>query len=126
MAASAIMISLLFCTPPAIFCAAFGTHILKAGLASFMQVCHSRNTHGRSREDIASMATAWEECPPLYTLLNVSNLMAAKDAPAEVRGHLHADSGASSMSFYGILGHSALISVHKAAENRQKKCKIVC
>lgn len=49
------------------------------------QVCYARNVHARSREDIAEMAAAWEDCPPLYTLLDVSRLMATSDVTVEVR-----------------------------------------
>eukprot|EP00884_Botryococcus_braunii_P006620 jgi/Botrbrau1/1595/Bobra.0185s0014.2 len=50
-----------------------------------LEVCYSRNIHGRSREDIADMAAAWEDCPPLYTLLDVSKLIAGSDASADVK-----------------------------------------
>ncbi len=40
-----------------------------------MQVCHGRNIHGRSLEEITSAAQAMESIPSLYPQLDASGLL---------------------------------------------------
>ena len=44
-----------------------------------LQVCFARNVHGRTLDDIAAMAAAWEPVPPLFQQLDASGLLFGRD-----------------------------------------------
>lgn len=52
----------------------YETYVLKP-LDSNPSSCAERNTHGRSLEDVKSLAEQWEEPPALFTLLDFGPML---------------------------------------------------